>query len=317
VVSGGRIKEGLTMKGEKKIRESIILVGFIFFLIPSFSFGISWFEKEKEVADEYLTKLFAPEFPYESIKVVEDSKARRFIVIKTKEKIAGGALREYNNLLLSRGVNIYGTFHYGMFSWQKRTTSDYAITLTRKVKGEPDSVEISKSVVKDPVRNEPIVAATAKGKEIRIAIEKDFGKGWREIRIIPDKELKEPEPKIGRYPGSRLFKVNVYGEARIPVFVSKDSLEQVYYYYEEKVKKSFETVYDFPFAHEMFENPRAYSHNSIEVFGIKTIGRDFWIRGRNHPVGEKWNSVEIKGYQSLDPNLSKFIQIAIFEWREK
>jgi hypothetical protein len=247
---------------------------------------------------------------------MEDSNGRRFIVIRTKEKIAGGTLREYNNLLLSRGVNIHGTFHYGMFSWQK-TVTDYAITTTRKVKGEPDSVEISESVVKDPKKNEPIVAASAKGKEIRIAIEKDFGKRWSKIRIIPDIEPKEPEPKIGRYPGSKLFKLFIYGEARVPVYVSKDSLEQVYYYYEQKVKKSFETVYDFPFAQKMFENPRAYSHNSIEVFGIKTIGRDFWIRGRNHPVGEKWNSLEIKGYQSLDPNLSEFIQITIFEWREK
>jgi hypothetical protein len=311
------MKGELTMKREKKMRELIILFGFIFFLIPSSSFGISWFEKEKEVKDEFLTKLFAPDFPHESIKVMEDSKARKFIVVRTKEKLAGGTLREYNNLLLSRGVNIYGTFHYGMFSWQGRTVSDYAITLTKKVEGDPNSVEISESVVKDPKKNEPIVAATAKGKEIRIAIEKDFGKKWKKIKIIPDREPNEPDPKIGRYPGSRLFKVNVYGEARIPVFVSKDSLEQVYYYYEEKVKKSFETVYDFPFAREMFENPRAYSHSSIEVLGIKTIGRDFWIRGYNKSIPTKWSSVEIKGYQSLDPNLSKFIQITIFEWREK
>jgi hypothetical protein len=301
----------------KKISILCVLTCLIFLGLSALSFGISWFEKEKEVPDEYLTKLFAPGFPYENIKVVEDSKGRRFIVVRTREKIVGGTLKEYNNLLLGRGVNIYGTFHYGMFSWQQRTVSDYAITLTNKVEGDPNSVEISESVVKDPKKNEPIVAATAKGREIRIAIDKDFGKKWKKIKIIPDKEPNEPDPKIGRYPGSKLFKVNVYGEARIPVFVSKDSLEQAYYYYEEKVKKSFETVYDFPFAHEMFENPRAYSHNSIEVFGIKTIGRDFWIRGYNKSVPTKWSSVEIKGYQSLDPNLSKFIQITIFEWKEK
>lgn len=198
------MKGELTMKKEKKIIKLIALINFIFFLIPSFSFGISWFEKEKEVRDEYLTKLFTPEFPYETIKAVEDSKGRRFIVIRTKEKISGKALSEYDDLLLSRGVNIYGAFHYGMFSWQQRTVTDYAITITRKVEGEADTVEISESVVKDPKKQEPIVAASAKGKEIRIAIEQDFGKKWRKIKIIPDKEPDVPEPKIGRYPGSKL-----------------------------------------------------------------------------------------------------------------
>ena len=90
------------MEREKKIIELIILIGFIFFLIPPFSFGISWFEKEKEVPGEYLTKLFAPGFPYESIKVMEDSKGRRFIVARARDKIEGKTLREYDDLLLSR-----------------------------------------------------------------------------------------------------------------------------------------------------------------------------------------------------------------------
>jgi hypothetical protein len=195
-----------------------------------------------------------------------------------------------------------------MFSWDK-TVTDYAITITRKVEGEPDTVEISESVVRDPESQEPIVAASAKGKEIRIAIEKDFGNKWRKIRIIPEKELDSLEPKIGRYPG---FKLAYYRTKRW-VYVSRNSLKEIYYSYETKVRKSFIKAYGFPFAKEMFENPKAYSHSSIEVFGIKTTGREFWIHGFNQIPGEKWNSVEIKGYQSLDVNLCNFIQIEIAE----
>jgi len=89
------MKGELTMKKRKKIMELIILIGFMFLLLPSFGFGISWFEKEKEVKDEYLIKLFAPDFPHESIKVVENSKGRRFIVVKANEKISPKTLRAY------------------------------------------------------------------------------------------------------------------------------------------------------------------------------------------------------------------------------
>ena len=305
-----------TMKRDKKIRELIILIGFIFFLIPSFSFGISWFEKEKEVPDEYLTKLFAPGFPYESIKVMEDSKGRRFIVVRAKDKIEGKTLRGYDDLLLNRGVSIYGTFHYGMFSWQK-TVTNYAITITRKIEGEPDAIEISESVVKNPEKNEPIVAASAKGKEIRIAIEKDFGKRWKKIVIVPEKEPELKVPTVWRYPGSHLILVRdwaqIRGKGRTLTFVSKDSLKRIYEHYLEKVKQSFIKAYKDPFAEEIFSNPKTFSHNPIKIFGIRTTGRDFRIRGYDQIPPGKMGFIEIRICQALDSNLSGFIQIEVGE----
>ena len=310
------MKGELTMKKERKIIELIILIGFIFLLIPSFSFGISWFEKEKEVKDEYLTKLFAPGFPYESIKVMEDSKGRRFIVIRAKDKIEGKTLREYEDLLLSRGVSIYGTFHYGIFSWDK-TVTDYAITLTRKVNGEPNAVEISESVVKNPEKNEPIVAASAKGKEIRIAIEKDFGKSWKKITIVPEKEPELKEPTMWRYPGSHLISVHdwtaIKGKGRTLTFVSKDPLKRIYDFYLEKVRQSFLKAYKDPFAEEIFSNPRAFSHNPIKIFGIRTVGRDFRMSGYNQIPPGTMGSIRIYISQSLDSNLSGFIQVEVGE----
>jgi hypothetical protein len=300
----------------KKISILSVLACLVFLRLSTLSLGISWFEKDKEVPDEYLTKLFAPGFPYESIKMLEDSKGRRFIVIRAKDKIEGKTLRGYDDLLLSRGVSIYGTFHYGIFSWQK-TVTNYAITLTRKVNGEPNAVEISESVVKNPEKNEPIVAASAKGKEIRIAIEKDFGKRWKKIVIVPEKEPELKEPTMWRYPGSHLILVRdwtaITGKGRTLTLVSKDTLKQVDQYYEEKVRQSFMKAYGDPFAEEIFSNPRAFSHNPIKIFGIRTIGRDFRISGYDQIPPGKMGSIKIRILQSLDSNLSGFIQIEVGE----
>jgi len=300
----------------KKISLLSVLACLVFLKLSTISLGISWFEKEKEVPDEYLTKLFTPEFPYESIKLVEDSKGRRFIVIRARDKIEGKTLREYDDLLLSRGVSIYGTFHFGMFSWQK-TVTDYAITLTRKVNGGPNAVEISESVVKNPEKNEPIVAASAKGKEIRIAVEKEFGKNWRKTIIVPEKEPELKEPTMWRYPGSRLILVRNWAEigskGRKLTFVSEDPLKRIYEYYLERVKQSFLKAYKDPFAEEIFSNPKAFSHNPIKIFGIRTIGRDFRISGYEQIPPGKMGSITIRICQALDSNLSGFIQIEVGE----
>jgi hypothetical protein len=88
----------------KKILILYVLACFVFLLLSTITFGISWFEKEKEVPDGYLTKLFALGFPYDSIRVEEDSKGRPFIVIRARDKIEGKTLREHNDLLLNSGV---------------------------------------------------------------------------------------------------------------------------------------------------------------------------------------------------------------------
>jgi hypothetical protein len=195
--------------------------------------------------------------------------------------------------------------------------TNYAITITRKVAGEPNAVEISESVVKNPENSEPIVAASAKGKEIRIAIEKDFGKSWKKIVIAPEKELELKEPTMWRYPGSRLIFIQdwtaIKGKGRTLTFVSKDPLKGIYEYYLEKVRQLFIKASEDPFAEEIFSNPRVFSHNPIKIFGIRTIGRDFRIRGYDQIPPGKMGSIRIYISQSLDSNLSGFIQIEVGE----
>jgi len=64
----------------RKIITFSFLFGLIFLSFSTSACGVSWFEKEKEVKDEYLKKLFTPNIPYESVKVTEDNIGRRFIV---------------------------------------------------------------------------------------------------------------------------------------------------------------------------------------------------------------------------------------------
>lgn len=312
-------KRNLGNTGDIRMRKIItfsFLFGLIFLSFSTLACGISWFEKEKEVKDEYLKKLFTPNIPYESVKVMEDNIGRKFIVIKTKEKISNKMLNEYNDILLSRGVNIYGTFHYGVFSWQK-TVTDFAITITRKIEGEPDTIEASVSVVKDPIKKEPVVAASAKGKEIRIAVEKDFGKKWKRIKIIPDKEPDVPEPKIGRYPGSKLRYTHKWpaskGRRTMWIYVSKDSFKEITYYYERQVIQAYQKVTT-PLAlrrtTEKFENPNAYAH-PLEIFEIKTVGQKIDFFGHMPFRGE--GTVDITLRRSIDPNLRGYIEIEIWE----
>jgi hypothetical protein len=317
----------------RKIITFNVLSVFVFILLLTSGCSASRFSKEKEVKDEYLQKLFTPNIPYGSVKVVEDNIGRRFIVIRTKEKINNRMLNEYSDLLLSRGVNIYGTYYYGVFSWQK-TVTDFAITITRKVKGEPDTIEISESVVKDPIKKEPIAAASAKGKEIRIAIESDFGKTWKKIKIISDKEPAVPEPKIGRYPGAKLREAHTWsanqGGGRLLVYVSKSSFKDIAYFYDKGVKEMYVDVFT-PFtiysakgrekereeiegtkkAMEQIENPKLYAH-PLKVFGIKTISQRFDINGRRS-TPSKFDSTEVILKRSIDPNLINYIEIEIKE----
>jgi hypothetical protein len=120
-----------------------------------------------------------------------------------------------------------------------------------------------------------------------------------------------------RYPGSHLISVldwsAIKGKGRTLTFVSKESLKRIYEYYLEKVRQLFIKASDDPFAEKIFSNPRVFSHNPIKIFGIRTIGRDFRIRGYNQTPPGKMGSIRIYISQSLDSNLSGFIQIEVGE----
>jgi hypothetical protein len=284
---------------------SILL--FTWFL--SFADASFWPKNEKELKDDYLKQLFTPEFPHEYVKVVENEKGQRFIVVRSKRKINKELVGKYYYYLLSRGVNIYGSFHFGVFSWQK-TVSDFAITITRKVEGEPDTIEASESVVKDPKTGRPIIAATADGKEFRFAITDDLGKKWKKINLYPEKEPKEPFTRVGRYPGARLREVR--GNSWL-FYTSKDSFKDVTYFYEKRLKEQysfFSSTLEYKGASERFDHPQKYT-NPEKVFDIKTIAQEIRLRGSSPFKGK--GSTDIYIYRALDPNLINYIEVFIVE----
>lgn len=296
----------------KKIIIFLFLCLTPWFGVESSLAGGSWFAKETQIKDEYLEKLFIPSVPYEWVKVVEDEKGNRFIVIRLKEKVTKEIMNDYGFLLLSRGVNIYGTYHYGSFSWQT-TVTDFAITITRKMEGDRNSVEISESVVLHPEKKEPIVAVAISGEEIRIAIEADLGRRWKGVEIIPEKELDYSDPQIGRYPGAKLRQVMDWGGNRISkYYVSTAPVKNIYEFYYGRVKERFGSIYSITFNNlsEKIENPK-FRALPFKAFGIRTICQKFDIRGSKPVAGDK--TVRIDLLRSLDINLKDFIEVFIAE----
>lgn len=299
-----------SLKGLKMKKISVLLISlFVFILCSTISYGF-WGIGEKEVNDPYLVGLFTPNFPYKSVKIVQVSPRTRCIVIKAKEKITEEVGRKYNDLLLSRGVDIYGTFYYGFFSWQKSVT-DYAITITRKVKGEPDTIEMSTSTVRNS-KGEPIVAVSISGKEIRIQVENYFGKIWHKVVIVPKKEIKAPDSKIGRYPGSKLiYAENWPYKGRTLRYVSKDSLKDISLYFYKKAKEIYEDAGPDPLKDPIFTSNPDYL-TDITPFGIKCMGKFIYINAsiaKEKPLP----FINIRLTKSMDANLSQYVQIEIDE----
>lgn len=274
------------------------------------------FAAERGDKDSYLTSLFTPQFPYKSVKVVEFKNGTKMIEIKGVNKITPKLQNEYNDLLLSRGVNVYGEYRHGYFSWQT-TVSDYAITITRKVPGEPDTIEVSTSTVKE--KGEPVIAANVKGKTLQFIVEQDFGRTWKKIKIMPDKEPKIPDAKIGRYPGAKMMEKTLEfakgGHSDGTYFyVSKDSLKNVYKYYHEKCTKYYK-IYHSKNEYEsiitrVIENPHYRVPDNI--FGIKTTGKFIGIHCFDS-INNMSDDLTIKLTQSLDSNLMPYVQIYIHE----
>lgn len=276
-------------------------------IIVGASCGTSLFSGEKEVRDAYLEGLFAPDFPYESVKVVEDNQGRRTIVITAREKLTPETSERYNLLLLSRGVSIYGAFHYGVFSWQK-TATDFAITITRPVAGEPDTVEVSESVLRITKNSDPIVAVSINGKVMRIAVERDFGHKWKKVRIIPDKEPDVHAPKIGMYPGAKIMTAKVYSDGDVVYRIAvKSPLKDVAWFYHNKLTSLYISVAS-SVPRSEYDNPSKLWAD--EVFGIKSIGKYSYIRGDNPKNGAKVASdINMMLYQSWDVNLKPYVMI--------
>ncbi|MBT0651583.1 hypothetical protein [Geomobilimonas luticola] len=257
--------------------------------------------------DQFLVSAFTPPFPIKSIDVEPFNRNDSLVKIVTLHTVKGGMLEEYSSLLLSRGITIYGPTFYGPFDGN-RSTVDATITMTRKVPGNPDAVDLSTSAVKTVAGNRPVPPLFVNEKELIIPVEGDFGRKWQRLTIMPDREPAGGEPMVGRFPGAKLRQVETpaegQGSRKRLVYATRAPFTDVRDYYLKRLKDLHPIV-------TVTGNPAAPPTPS-ELFGIRTLARQVTVAGytyRNRVM--YYTEVTLK--QGGDPNLADYVEIEVLE----
>lgn len=225
-------------------RTAIILVALMFVLISGSYAGLfkSTVPKGKEIKDPYLEQLFAPDFPYESVKVIETKEEKRYVIIKGMETITEKIRLDYEkNTLRNRGIVIFRSgsprtnilLISEMRLYRAVSEMPYVVEYS-EVKG--DVIEFDrKRKVESVVRNQ--------GQYLIVLINKDFGKVFKKVEIYPEKEAGCPEPPfVGKYQNSKSISCTEKNKLISFVFVTKDKAEDIYNYYKDKLKAHYKKV---------------------------------------------------------------------------
>ncbi len=127
----------------------------------------------KEIKDPYLEQLFAPEFPYESIKVVETKEGKRYVVVKATKRINEKERVDYEyKTLRNRGIIVFQSA-----SPRTNTLLISEIRLYRVASEKPYIVEYCEAkgnILEKERRVESVVRN--EDKHLIILINKGFGK---------------------------------------------------------------------------------------------------------------------------------------------
>lgn len=254
---------------------------------------------ERELVDS-----FAPTFAAQEIKLSPGPAGRKLLTIAADGGFTSRMVRKYNETLLSRGINIYGAAYYGDFSWE-RPAFDASITATRKCTTEPDTIEISEGIAMNPTGDQPLMPMTVATDRLSIPLRSDFGKNWKKLRLIPATEPAAPEPKTGRYPGSRVCLVRKDdGLAKTVLYATKGNLAEVEKYFEAKLKEIHKTV--------IITGDPTSAPAPVELFGIKTSARIIVVAGYTY-AQRKLHYTEVTLKQAGDPNLAPYVEIEVAE----
>ena len=236
----------------------------------------------KEIKDPYLEKLFAPEFPYESIKVIETKEGKRYVIVKAKEKVNDKKRVDYEyKTLRNRGTVI--------FESGSPRTNELLISEMRlyRVASENPYVAEYSEVKGDSLKREPGVESVVRNqvKYLIIRINKNFGKVFKKVEIYPEEETKCPEPPfVGKYPNSKCISCIEKNKWISFLYVTRIKAEDVYNYYRDRLKAHYEKIgFNFPerswkFDHEFGMEIDSCLAESCEVARIgKTI--DIYKKG--------------------------------------
>lgn len=250
------------------MKKNIILIYVILFISPTMSSYAGFLKNSvpigKEIKDHYLEQLFAPEFPCESVKVIETKEGKRYVVIKAKKYFSKEMEKEYQSKTLrQRNISIRRIYnpHTGVLMIGE-------IKLVRKVSDVPYVVEYcmaEKSANKD--------VAWRDGKFSVIVINKDFGKIFKTLTLYPEKEADcSFPPYVGKYPDSRSLGCYKSGSSIIFTFVSKAEPQKIYDFYKDKLKKHYDDI-GFWFPETYWDSPSWGFGMLISNVGIEEINK--------------------------------------------
>jgi len=256
-------------------------LSFLLFLLHEKSYaGIfgGYVPEGKEVKDAYLEQLFAPEYTYEWIKVIDTNEGKRYVVIKAKQKITKEMEDQYQEKTLrERNIAIY---RYR--SPRDNELISTKIRLSRKASDKPYLIEYSEAGPWASRDKEKDIAWRA-GRYFVLWIDHEFGKRFKRLTIYPDKEATCPEPPfVGKYPNSITLgctkqtfiepsqRYYSKGQNRIKfTYVSKDNPEKIYNFYKGKLNEHFRNIgFNFP------ERSWKYNHEfgiQIDHYGIDIV----------------------------------------------
>jgi hypothetical protein len=235
----------------------------------------------KEIKDPYIEQLFAPEYPYEWVKVIDTKAGKKYVVIKANQRITKEMEKDYQEKTLrERNIAIYR--YHSPRNGELITTN---IRLSRKVSDKPYVIEYCRASPWASRDKEKDIAWRT-GKYFVIWIDHEFGNRFKRLTIYPDKEATCPEPPfVGKYPNSVtlgctrqtfLKPSQPYyekGQSRlIFTYVSKDAPKKIYDFYKGRLLAHFKHIgVDYPeeFWKINYEYGIQMSHEGIDM--VNTI----------------------------------------------
>jgi len=239
----GANKRGLLMWLLKEIFRLFLTFPLIFaFLWGSNSFPESLGDsvpKGDEVKDPYLVKLFAPEFPFESIRIIVVKGDEKYVIIKGKENITDEVQNRYEKeTLRKRKITIIR--HYRV---KDKTLAFCEMTLYRVASETPYVVEFSNVKGKQWPGNKADDVLRHVGQYLIISVGDNFASKFKKVVVYPEKESPCLDPPlIGKYPGSK--SIACYENDKIVTFViaAKTKAQDIYDYYRDKIKMHYKEV---------------------------------------------------------------------------
>ncbi len=199
------------------------------------SFGDS-VPKGDEIRDPYLEKLFAPEFQFETIRIIVTKVEEKYVVIKAKQNITDEIKNRYEKETL-RKRKIIITRHYRV---KDKTLAFCEMTLYRVVSDIPFIVEYSNVKGKQWPENRSDDVLRQVKQYLIISVGDNFGSAFKKVVIYPEKEnpCLDP-PTVGKYPGSR--SIACYEDDKIITFVlaAKAKGQDIYNYYRDKTEAHY------------------------------------------------------------------------------